>query len=335
VTTDVLSDVLRTVRLTGAVYFQVSASSPWAVEAPDSRAIAKVVMPGAQHVIPFHVVAEGSCWGGLPGGELVRLRAGDVVVFAHGDRHVLASSPELKARPDLSVYTRGTDVQLPILIEPGGGGPKRTRLICGFLGCDAAPFNPLLATLPRTLIVGERESDGDRWLSRFSSAALAEARSKRAGSETVLARLSELMFVEALRRHLERLPKSQTGWLAGLRDAAIGRALSLIHGNPKHPWTLESLASGAYLSRSALAERFNHFVGKPPMQYLASWRMQVASELLSRGDAKVANVAREVGYDSEAAFSRAFKKTVGAAPAMWRRERGASRGVTRRARAAS
>jgi AraC-like DNA-binding protein len=316
-TADVLSDVLRTVRLTGAVYFQVTATSPWAVEAPDSRVIAQRVMPGAQHVIPFHVIVEGSCYAGVSGGEMRRLRAGDVIALAHGDRHTMSSDPELRARPDLSIYARAADIQLPILVEKGGHGAKRTKLICGFLGCDVLPFNPLLATLPRALIVGER--DGDRWLSRFSDAALAEARSKRAGGETVLARLSELMFVEALRRHLERLPGAQTGWLAGLRDPSIGRALALLHGDPKHPWTLEALAAGASLSRSALAERFVHFVGKPPMQYLAQWRMQVASELLARGDSKVANIAREVGYDSEAAFSRAFKKSAGASPALWRK----------------
>lgn len=180
------------------------------------------------------------------------------------------------------------------------------------------PFNPLLAALPRLLHVRrEAGSPGDS-LDQLLDFTVAESREKRAGGECVRLRLSELMFVEVVRRHLESLPVEQTGWLAGLRDETIGRALGLLHERPAQAWTLESLARETGLSRSALADRFSHFVGQPPMQYLTSWRLQLAARLLADSTAKVASVALEVGYESEAAFSRAFKKATGVPPAAWR-----------------
>jgi len=211
------------------------------------------------------------------------------------------------------------------------GDPRAgTHLVCGFLGCDVRPFNPLIGALPRVLHVRDRTGVKEGWLSQFIQVALAESRAKRSGGESVLARMSELMFVEAVRRHLESLPEAHTGWLAGLRDPQIGRALALLHARPGFGWTLPGLAREVGLSRSALAERFTHLIGQPPMQYLASWRMQVAAGLLARGT-KVASVALEVGYDSEAAFSRAFKKLVGRSPAAWRGDQGPARARARSA----
>lgn len=310
---DVLSDVLSTVRLKGAVFFDVTCLAPWAEEAPRGCDIAHSVLPGAEHLIPYHVVSEGGCWGGITGEEPVWLEAGSVIVFPHGDAHVLSSAPGLRARPKtLEIYRPPEDGQLPLAVSVGEDG-QRTRLICGYLGWDARPFNPLVSSLPRVLVVRDREG----WLTRFSDVALRESRDKRPGGESVLAKLSELMFVEVMRRHLEGLDPEQRGWLAGLRDPCTGRALSLLHERPKHPWTLDELAREVGLSRSALAERFTHLVGQPPMQYLAQWRMQVAAGLLVKGS-KVVEAAFEVGYDSEAAFSRAFKRLVGVSPAMWR-----------------
>jgi AraC-like DNA-binding protein len=192
-------------------------------------------------------------------------------------------------------------------------------VICCFLGCDERPFNPLLAALPRTIhLSGAANEATSGWLATLLNIAVRESGSSRAGRDNILARMSELMFVEAIRRYIETLPAAESGWLAGLRDPVVGQALAALHGEPKSPWTVESLARAVAVSRSVLADRFMEIVGHPPMQYLALWRMQIASRLLLEGEA-VAEVSAAVGYESEAAFSRAFKKLVGEAPAFWRR----------------
>lgn len=314
---DVLSDVLRAVRLTGAVYFDFELSSPWVAEAPPSRSIAALVMPGAQRVIEYHLIARGTCWGHALGEEPIRLNEGDLIVFPQGDPHVLSSAPGMRATPDMSMFARPTTA-LPLVYELGGGGPERVRIVCCFLGCDERPFNPLLTALPTVIHLS---STGDQamtgWLTTLLNIAVRESGSSRAGTENVLARLAELMFVEAIRRYIETLPPAETGWLAGLRDPVVGQALSAVHAEPAAEWTVERLARLVGVSRSVFAERFVEMVGEPPMQYLALWRMQLASRLLVEGG-HVAEVAAQVGYDSEAAFSRAFKKLVGQAPATWR-----------------
>jgi AraC-like DNA-binding protein len=315
---DVLSDVLRSVRLTGAVYFDFELSSPWVAEAPPSREIAAIVMPGAQRVIEYHLIARGACWGHAVGEPPILLKEGDLIVFPQGDPHVLSSAPGMRASPDMSVFVRPT-TPLPLVYERGGGGPDRTRIVCCFLGCDERPFNPLLTALPRTIhLSGAGNEVASGWLATLLNIAVRESGSARAGRDNVLARMSELMFVEAIRRFIETLQPAQTGWLAGLRDPVVGQALAALHGEPATAWTVESLARAAGVSRSVLADRFAEMVGLPPMQYLALWRMQLASRLLLEGD-PVTEVAATVGYESEAAFSRAFKKLVGEAPATWRR----------------
>jgi AraC-like DNA-binding protein len=315
---DVLSDVLRSVRLTGAVYFDFELSSPWVAEAPAAREIAATVMPGAQRVIEYHLVARGACWGNVVGEPPLRLHAGDLILFPQGDPHVLSSEPGLRAAPDMSVFARPT-TQLPLVYERGGGGPNRARIVCCFLGCDERPFNPLLAALPRTIhLSGAGNEAASGWLATLLNIAVRESSTVRAGRDNILSRLSELMFVEAVRRYIETLPAAETGWLAGLRDPVVGQALAALHAGPAEPWTVERLARAVGASRSVLADRFSEMVGQPPMQYLALWRMQLASRLLLEGES-VAESARVVGYDSEAAFSRAFKKLVGGAPAAWRR----------------
>jgi len=318
VSSDVLSDVLSAVRLTGAVYFDFDLSSPWVAETPPAREIAATVMPGAQRVIEYHVIARGECWGHAVGQEPFRLQEGDLLVLPQGDAHVLSSAPGMRGTPDLSKFARRS-TPLPLVYEMGGGGLERARLVCGFLGCDERPFNPLLTALPPVIHLSAAGDDTTTgWLGILLDTAVKESGRARAGAENVLARLSELMFVEAIRRYLETLPPAQTGWLAGLRDPMVGQALAALHGEPRQPWTVEGLARLVGVSRSVLAERFTEVVGQPPMQYLALWRMQLASRLLRDGGA-VAAVASAVGYESEAAFSRAFKKLVGQAPAAWRR----------------
>ena len=321
-TIDVLSDVLRAVRLTGAVYFDFDLSSPWVLEAPPSREIASRVMPGAQRVIEYHLIARGHAWGHAVGQEPIRLRQGDVLVFPQGDAHVLSSAPGMRATApaSLTMFTRRST--LPMVYEYGGGGAERADIICCFLGCDERPYNPLLAALPHTIHVSSSAAESAAGLLRtLVTLALTETAAKRAGGENVLARVSELLFVETIRWHLDRLPPAETGWLAGVRDPDVGRAIAAMHAEPAKPWTVETLAREVGLSRSVLAERFTALVGQPPMQYLALWRMQLASRTLVDGE-QVAAVAASVGYESEAAFSRAFKKLVGTSPGLWKKNAG-------------
>jgi AraC-like DNA-binding protein len=314
--TDTLSDVLRAVRLTGACFFDVHASAPWVAEAPAARDIAHLIMPGSEHVVEYHLLVSGECYGGITGEPAERLGPGDLIIFPQGDSHVMSSAPGMRAVPNLSDYQRREGSQLPFTVQPGGGGEPST-LTCGFLGCDARPFNPLLATLPRVILV-RQEQLADRPLAALLQVAVSESRSRRAGSECVLSRLSELLFVEAIRLYVETIPPEQSGWLAGLRDPHVGRALASLHDRPSHPWTLDELAQEVGLSKSLLHERFQHFAGIAPMQYLAKWRMQLAAERLRNTTDTLAEIADRIGYGSESAFSRAFKRLVGVAPNTFR-----------------
>jgi AraC-like DNA-binding protein len=329
-TGDTLSDLLRAVRLRGAIFFHVKASSPWVVEAPEARAVIPGVLPGVDHMMEFHVVARGSCWAAVVGQEPIRLEAGDVVLFPQGDGHVMSSAPGMRGpAPDTEVYFTPGPRELPFVVSAGDGSlssPRRdddegATLICGFLGCDARPFNPLLASMPRALRVAGVAAEGRSWIASFLSLVVDESSRRQPGGEAVLERMSEMLFVEVLRRYVDTLPADQTGWLAGMKDPAVGRALALLHARPAEPWTLERLADEAAVSRSTLHERFAQLLGQPPMQYLAQWRMQLAAARLRDTDAKVLDVAMDVGYENEAAFARAFRRAVGESPAAWRRAR--------------
>lgn len=321
---DTLSDVLRTVRLRGAIFFDIDTTVPWVAETPPAKIVAPAVMPDSEHVIEYHVITSGSCWASVIGHDLepVRLNAGDVVAFPQGDAHVLSSAPGMRGEVDLSVFQRPENAaQLPLLMNLDGGGRERAHFVCGFLGCDSRPFNPLLESLPRILHVSGSTTAHSTWLDSFTRFAVMEAREKRAGGSGILSKLGELMFVELVRRYAESLPEEGKGWLAGLRDRHIGRALNLLHAQPTKDWSLDQLAREIGLSRSSFAERFTMFVGTPPMQYLQKWRLQMAASRLSEGLASIATIAADIGYESEAAFSRAFKRSVGVPPAEWRNKR--------------
>ena len=279
-------------------------------------------MPDAEHVIMFHAITSGACWAELLDGSAppLRLSAGDIVVVSLGESHVLSSTPGMRAPEDLNLYYRPSDRPLPFQIRPPEDvGGERTRFACGYLGCDARPFNPILQALPR-IFVG-RGAQGAGCMAQLFRMAIDETGSCRSGGETVLSKLAELMFVEVVRQYIETLPKDAAGWLSGLRDPHISKALGLLHGRPAEVWTLERLAHEVGLSRSVFADRFQHFVQEAPMQYLTRWRMQLATRLLERQGVGLAQVAAEVGYESEAAFNRAFKKCVGTPPGAWRRGR--------------
>ena len=294
----VLSDVLAAVRLKGAIFFDIDAGAPWVGESPSSQVIAPAIMPDAEHVIMFHLVMSGSCWAAVGTGEqqAVRLAPGDVVVFPNGHENVMSSAPGERGTPDMSIYRRPVDSPLPFNLRHGSEGPERTRFVCGFLGCDTRPFNPLLSALP-DMITAHNARDGGGWVADLFNVALAEGDRRRAGTETILSKLSELMFVEVVRRHIESLPEDSRGWLSGLRDRHVGEALKLIHGRPRHGWSLEGLARDVGLSRTTFADRFVHYVGIPPMQYLARWRMQLAARQLETPGIPIAQIAADVGYE--------------------------------------
>jgi AraC-like DNA-binding protein len=319
---DVLSDVLAAIRLTGAVFFDIDASSPWVGESPPTAKVAAKVMPNAEHIIAFHAVMSGSCWAAMDDKSVspILVEAGDVVVFPGGAANVLSSERGERSEPNMGLYYNPVDDQLPFTLIHGGGGEERTRFICGFFGCDIRPFNPLLAALP-PMLCARKPTDGSSWVTDLFPRVLAEGGNRRAGGETVLAKLSELMFVEVLRRHIETLPVHSLGWLAGLSDPQIGAALKLIHAHPAQDWTLEQLAREVGLSRTTFASRFAELVQMPPMQYLAKWRLQLASRRLELPGVSIAQVGAEIGYESEAAFNRAFKKFVGVTPGAWRKGR--------------
>jgi AraC-like DNA-binding protein len=316
---DVLSDVLKAVRLTGAIFFDNTFHGPWVAETPKASVIAGSVMPDSQYVFAFHTLLEGSCWAEFVDGSLPpeRLNAGDIAVYPLDDAHAFCSVIGMRARPDLAVYSRPADRALPYILNEGDG-PDACRFICGYIGCDIRPYNPFLQSLPRALY-GRSAASG--WLSHLIWHAVSETENRSSGSETVLAKLAELLFVQVIRQHVEELPPGSLGWLAALRDPQIGIALQLLHGRPGHDWSVEVLAREAGMSRSVFTQRFAAFTGEPPMQYLARWRMQLAARRLESPMVSIAQAAAEVGYESEAAFNRAFKKLVGTPPGTWRRGR--------------
>jgi AraC-like DNA-binding protein len=320
---DVLSDVLRAVRLTGAVFFDVKARPPFVGTSPAARLIAASVMPDAQHVISFHTMLSGGCWAEIieSPAEAVFVDTGDIVIFPMGDPNAMFSAPRQAAPPpDLSMYERPADGRLPVpfFLNDGEGG-EVCRFVCGYLGCDARPFNPLLEALPR-LFRAPVSATSRGWLTDLVRLAVHESEQSSAGSETMLARIAELMFVEVVRQYMATLPQGTRGWLSGLRDRQVGAALRLIHSRPSEDWTLAGLAREVGLSRSALAERFATYVEITPMQYLARWRLQLAARLLEESGISIAEAANRVGYESEAAFNRAFKKYAGVPPGAWRRK---------------
>jgi AraC-like DNA-binding protein len=318
---DALSDVLRVARLTGGVFLHAEFFAPWCIASHLTPELCAPVLGPASHLILFHYVVEGGFQLRIESdaGDVVALGPGEVVLMPRNDLHLMGS--DLATRPVMSSEIIQPPKDGGLFTIRYGGNGARTRMVCGFLGCDGAEGNPVLATLPPVLKLSLEKGGAAEWIRSTFHYAVEEVAAGRPGSATVLAKLSELLFVETVRRYVENLPDGQTGWLAGLRDFHVARALALLHRDIARAWTVDQLGREVGLSRSALADRFIRLVGVPPMQYLGKWRMQVAMQKLRDTNASLAQVADMVGYESEAAFSRAFKKTVGAAPATWRRSR--------------
>ena len=322
---DAVSDVLRAMRMGGALYLNAEFTAPWCTTARPDRELCTVFLPRTERVISYHLIVEGSCWAQVADdpGSAIHVSAGELLVVPHGDEHLMASDlalPPVASAPLLNNMLRAAPGDVIKLSYGGGGTP--TRVMCGFLACDEILSNPLLSSLPRIFKIDMRNDPSSAWLESSLHFAAAESTQWRPGSAIVIGKLSELLFVEAVRRCIDALPADRKGWLAGLRDRFIGRALSMLHAQPAHPWTVDELARKVGLSRSALAQRFTDLLEEPPMQYLARWRLQVAAHELQTGAKSLSAVAMQVGYESEAAFNRAFKREFGMPPATWRKSRG-------------
>jgi AraC-like DNA-binding protein len=315
---DVLSEVLKVVKLEGAIYYNAEFTAPWSFRAPPSCVLLPHFAPGSSHVIIYHLLTEGRGFAALEHGQRLPLAAGDVVIFPHGDAHIIGNGSPVEPVDNEgnlhSILAQG------LKLTRAGGGGEVTKLVCGYMSCNLQLSRVFLAGLPAILKVNVRDGAGGRWLEDSIRFSVSEADASRAGGDAVLAKLSELLFVETLRRYIAELPSEQTGWLAGARDPEVSRALALLHRRPAHRWTIADLAREAGLSRSVLAERFRHYLGEPPMAYLTQWRLQLGAQMLRSSSRSVAEVAAEVGYESEAAFNRAFKREYQVPPARFRGE---------------
>lgn len=315
---DALSETLRVVRLVGAIFINARFTAPWCYQSPHADAAAPLLEPGAERVVIFHLITEGECYVEIDGEPPIHLIAGDAVIFPRGHAHRMCSQPGLP--PAKGARLEEVLARRPRQLAYGGGGAT-TRLVCGYLACDARLAAILLAGLPLMVRVNVRGSSAGIWLEASVRYALAEARSPRPGGAGVLAKLAEVLFIEVLRLYMNSHTQGATGWLAGLNDRIVGAALNALHAQPAHGWTLDELARTASTSRSVLAERFQELVGTAPMQYLTQWRMLLAANLLCRSNAPLARIAEDVGYQTDTAFSRAFRREYGSPPAAWRRSR--------------
>jgi AraC-like DNA-binding protein len=314
---DVLSEVLRAVRLEGALFFNGEFSAPWCLSSSPTAA-APYLSPGGGHLILYHFLTEGRAYVRLPDGPREELTAGDIVVFPHGDAHLLGNGfPE---KPVDSVKTFAKNFTQGLKLARFGGGGEVTRFVCGYLACEPRLSEVFLAGLPPILKVNVLDGPSGKWLEDSIRFSVGESNGSDAGSGVVLTRLSEVLFVETLRCYINTLPADQIGWLAGARDPIIGQALALLHNEPAHPWTVSNLARGIGLSRTRFAERFRHFLGESPIAYLARWRLKLGAEMLQSTEHNVAHVAAAVGYGSEATFNRAFRREFDCPPAQFRRK---------------
>jgi AraC-like DNA-binding protein len=316
---DVLSELLRVVKLEGALFFNAEFSAPWCINSAQSTALAPILSPGAKHLILYHFLTEGRAYARTGDGAREELVAGDIVVFPHGDGHYLGNgSPE---RPVDSLRTFAAHLQDGMKVVHFGGGGEITRFVCGFMACDPQLCEVVLASLPTMLKVHIANEPSGEWIANSIRFSADEASGRHAGADLVLAKLSELLFIETLRRYITTLSAERTGWLAGSRDPIAGKALALMHKDPAYPWTVENLARQVGVSRSRLAERFRHFFHGSPIAYLTSWRLKLGAEILESTEDGVADVAAAVGYGSEAAFNRAFRRAFDCPPAQFRRIR--------------
>ena len=314
---DAFSEILSGVKLNGAVFFTAEFSAPWGFSTPASRLMAAKVAPAAAHLVLYHLVIEGAGVVEMEDGRTVALAPGDVVIFPHGDPHHMSSGNAM--RPPFPNYGITAKIKARDLspLRAGGGGAV-SRFVCGYMTCDPHLSRPILGGLPPVFNVNIRTDSSGHWLESAILHLVEESVSGRVGSEAMLAKLSEALFVDTLRRYVDSLPEQESGWLAGARDPIVGKSLGLLHGRVAHPWTIADLADEVGISRSALVERFTRYLSEPPMTYLTRWRLQLAAQSLKKTSRGVAEIATDIGYESEAAFSRAFKREFGQPPGRYR-----------------
>jgi len=313
---DVLSEVLRVVRLQGALFYNAEFSAPWSVYAASSSALARHFKTETKQVVVYHLLTEGRAAVRLEDGSRLMLAAGDIVMLPHGDRHVVENGPATSTVDD-GEHLSHVLAQGLKLWRVGGGG-EVTKFVCGYMACDPRLGQVFLSGLPPVFKVNMRDSASGPWLESSIRFFVERADRVQPGGAAVLGKLSEVLFVETLRAYIAQLPDTQTGWLASARDPEVGKALALMHQKPAHPWTIASLATESGLSRSVLAERFRHYLKQTPMAYLTRWRLQLGAQMLTCTNYSVAQIASEVGYESEAAFNRAFKREFESPPARFR-----------------
>lgn len=313
---DALSEALRSVRMTGAIFYHAECTSPWGFRVPYVGDVAHILAPGTERLVSYHLVIEGEAIVRFEG-LAVPVSAGDVLIIPHGDAHTVSNgSPGqfLDSGTTLGKFLAG---DLKTMRVDGGG--EVTRFVCGYFGCERHADKLFLAGLPLMIRVNVRGDPAGEWLEHSVRHLVTEAGYGRPGQSMLLSKMAEALFIETLRRYMEQLPPEQTGWLAGARDEVVGSALALMHSKPFHPWSIAELAAEAGASRSVLAERFALYLDESPLAYLTRWRLQLAARLLQTTQRTVLQVASEVGYDSEAAFNRAFKREFGAPPGQFRK----------------
>ena len=325
---DAFSAILTGVKLSGAVFFSAEFSAPWGFSTPPSKVMRERFAPDAAHLVLYHLLIEGGGIAETDDGRAVALGPGDVVIFPHGDPHHMRSGKE--TRPPFPNYGISSKIEARDLspLRAGGGGDV-SKFVCGYMTCDPHLSRPILNGLPSVFKVNVRTDSSGHWLENSILHLVEEAASGRVGSEAMLAKLSEALFVDTLRRYVDNLPEQEHGWLAGARDPIVGKSLALLHGRVAHPWTIADLADEVGISRSALVERFSRYLSEPPMAYLTRWRLQLAAESLQKTSRGVADIAGDIGYQSEAAFSRAFRREFGQPPGRYRSDHKVSRPQTR------
>ncbi len=314
---EVLSEVLKAVKLDGALFYNAEFTAPWCAHSIDSRTVTSYLSPNSQHVIIFHLLTEGRGYGQVDGDDRsLPLNAGDILIVPHGDAHILGNGQSVMAVDRSQVLEQVLSQGLKV--SRMGGGGELTKFVCGYLSCDPELSRVFLGGLPSMLKVSIRDDISGQWLEQSIRYSVDNADASRPGGEAVLSKLSEVLFVETLRRYIALLPQNQTGWLAGVRDPEVGKALALLHRKPADPWTIASLANEVGISRSVLAERFRRYLSETPMAYLTAWRLQLGAQMLKSTSSSVAQIAAEVGYELEASFNRAFKREFGLPPARFR-----------------
>jgi AraC-like DNA-binding protein len=316
---DAFSQALSSVRMTGAIFVDAICTAPWGFSVPPMAKVTHLLAPGTEHLVGYHLVTDGEALIGLPGSPDIPISAGDIVIFPHGDAHTVVNGkpPRLvDSGAALGNWLAGDFA--PLKVGAGGGG-EVTRFVCGYFGCERHAARLFLAGLPACITMNVRGDGAGEWLESSIRHLLNDTASTRPGRGVLLAKMAEAIFIETLRRYMEQLPPEQTGWLAGARDPVVGAVLALLHRKPCHRWTVAELASEAGASRTVVLERFDRFLGEPPLTYLARWRLQLAARKLQTTQETVLNVAAEVGYESEAAFNRAFKREFGLPPARYRK----------------